>query len=641
MKCKIVFADDTRRVTIEPCSYVRLQSIIHEVFFLPGPFVVKYCDDEGEFISVSSDQELDEAFSVSKSLNQGILKLHVSLPGAIASIAPALSREASTASVSSFSSTSTIQVVEPVVQPSSAVADPTFDSLSVVLKLPPPLEDLLQEDAPQEDQTVPALEVKRNDSLEVLEVKNDESLEVLQVQTDQMPDQTPSSVPQASPSYSCSSSSSQEAAEAAEAIEAAQFAHLVHSSVRCDGCDQFPLQGLRYKCFVCKDYDLCHPCHVQHPHAFEHLFAVIKEVKVATPPEPTKAVATQMVVTHHNIVCDGCQMNPITGVRFKCSICPNYDLCESCEVKGVHETSHPFLKLKQPLNRPHHAPGNHRWGGNYGGGHHGVGHRGGHHSGHHGHSHGGWGARGPHHGPHAWGMPPPPFAHPMHGWPFAHPMHGWGVPPPPPPPGFMHSLGAMFGLNPEAIAAIAAADAAAAATPGATPSPGDKVRLSCDMPSQQHHGRMDLKIQKCVAKMAERAERDAAKLSRLQERLGNKAGATSAVASIDTSASTAAVASVDVTPTVCPEPPAAPASAPAPVHQEASLAAEPAAAPASVPAPVHQEASPAAVSAPEPVYQEGIAVIQGMGFNDAQAQFALQATQGNVEAAIELLLAQM
>ena len=29
----------------------------------------------------------------------------------------------------------------------------------------------------------------------------------------------------------------------------------------CDGCEQSPLMGTRYKCKSCRDFDLCAPCH--------------------------------------------------------------------------------------------------------------------------------------------------------------------------------------------------------------------------------------------------------------------------------------------------------------------------------------------------------------------------------------------
>ena len=105
-------------------------------------------------------------------------------------------------------------------------------------------------------------------------------------------------------------------------------------------------------------------------------------------------------VVHQSVSCDGCNKNPLTGVRYKCSECPDFDLCEDCEAKDVHN-HHVFLKLKFPMavdiiyshrtnddaetansthpatpQNPHHgrpihcgppSHGNHPWGGRGGG----------------------------------------------------------------------------------------------------------------------------------------------------------------------------------------------------------------------------------------------------------------------------------
>lgn len=52
---------------------------------------------------------------------------------------------------------------------------------------------------------------------------------------------------------------------------------------------------------------------------------------------------------HDNVVCDGCD-GSVVGIRYKCSVCPDYDLCETCEVKGgIHDASHPLLKITVPI----------------------------------------------------------------------------------------------------------------------------------------------------------------------------------------------------------------------------------------------------------------------------------------------------
>jgi len=59
----------------------------------------------------------------------------------------------------------------------------------------------------------------------------------------------------------------------------------------------------------------------------------------------------QSQVEHEGFECDGCEVNPIKGVRFKCSVCPDYDLCEGCEAKGLH-AEHPMLKIRDPSMAP-------------------------------------------------------------------------------------------------------------------------------------------------------------------------------------------------------------------------------------------------------------------------------------------------
>ena len=51
---------------------------------------------------------------------------------------------------------------------------------------------------------------------------------------------------------------------------------------------------------------------------------------------------------HVNVRCDGCQCAPIKGIRYKCTICPNFDYCEECEKKLSLQHGHPFLKLRKP-----------------------------------------------------------------------------------------------------------------------------------------------------------------------------------------------------------------------------------------------------------------------------------------------------
>ncbi|KAF5271379.1 hypothetical protein FQA39_LY08177 [Lamprigera yunnana] len=53
----------------------------------------------------------------------------------------------------------------------------------------------------------------------------------------------------------------------------------------------------------------------------------------------------QIGVKHPNIVCDGCDVQGIAGMRYKCSICYDYDLCYMCYHGDVHDLTHPFKRF--------------------------------------------------------------------------------------------------------------------------------------------------------------------------------------------------------------------------------------------------------------------------------------------------------
>jgi len=57
-------------------------------------------------------------------------------------------------------------------------------------------------------------------------------------------------------------------------------------------------------------------------------------------------------VVHSSVTCDGCHTNPIVGNRYKCTVCEDFDYCETCEEKYAEVHKHPFLKIRKPENAP-------------------------------------------------------------------------------------------------------------------------------------------------------------------------------------------------------------------------------------------------------------------------------------------------
>ncbi|XP_053151682.1 sequestosome-1 [Hemicordylus capensis] len=55
-------------------------------------------------------------------------------------------------------------------------------------------------------------------------------------------------------------------------------------------------------------------------------------------------------IVHPNVICDGCD-GQVVGARFKCTVCPDYDLCSACEGKGIHK-EHNMVMFHNPLLNP-------------------------------------------------------------------------------------------------------------------------------------------------------------------------------------------------------------------------------------------------------------------------------------------------
>lgn len=56
----------------------------------------------------------------------------------------------------------------------------------------------------------------------------------------------------------------------------------------------------------------------------------------------------------HSFNCDLCNCEPIVGVRFKCDLCSNFDICQACfEAKRVgksHKVEHPLIAIGKTIS---------------------------------------------------------------------------------------------------------------------------------------------------------------------------------------------------------------------------------------------------------------------------------------------------
>ena len=63
----------------------------------------------------------------------------------------------------------------------------------------------------------------------------------------------------------------------------------------------------------------------------------------------TQTEATKQPTVHNHVICDICGVHNMRGKRFKCLVCPNFDICEKCESQNEHDF-HPMIKCHQVEN---------------------------------------------------------------------------------------------------------------------------------------------------------------------------------------------------------------------------------------------------------------------------------------------------
>ncbi|TCD64312.1 hypothetical protein EIP91_004259 [Steccherinum ochraceum] len=127
----------------------------------------------------------------------------------------------------------------------------------------------------------------------------------------------------------------------------------IHNGTDCDGCEQSPLRGVRFRCIQCTDFDFCRSClsnpSVLEKHNIDHKFWPINEPGDLT--RYYKAVeewGNSVGPVHAGILCDTCDAT-IIGVRHKCLDCDDYDLCTEClsnpAQRELHSLSHSFFPI--------------------------------------------------------------------------------------------------------------------------------------------------------------------------------------------------------------------------------------------------------------------------------------------------------
>jgi hypothetical protein len=123
----------------------------------------------------------------------------------------------------------------------------------------------------------------------------------------------------------------------------------IHPNVTCDGCNMSPIKGDRYKCFFCLDVDFCQSCKSisQANNDPKHLYnQPLLCIKDSNDYPNSIYIHNRSELRHRNIQCHSCMINPIIGIRDRCSC--GINLCEKCEFIGLHDQNHQRIKITIP-----------------------------------------------------------------------------------------------------------------------------------------------------------------------------------------------------------------------------------------------------------------------------------------------------
>ncbi|PHH70339.1 hypothetical protein CDD80_6074 [Ophiocordyceps camponoti-rufipedis] len=102
-------------------------------------------------------------------------------------------------------------------------------------------------------------------------------------------------------------------------------------------------------CTVCDDFDLCQRCFVRDNHGHHPKHGFVPAVDGALISDAIKAKMSPGRDQVHHAICDGCDKY-ITGIRYKCLDCPDWDYCSGC-IDTAHyvHAEHRFVPVYEPL----------------------------------------------------------------------------------------------------------------------------------------------------------------------------------------------------------------------------------------------------------------------------------------------------
>jgi len=360
---KITLGDEMRRfsVKVEDLTYGALDQRVRELFRLSGPTgstKFLYTDEEGDIITMSSEEEMQEALALALSCTPAILRLKITQAGAPASADPDKNRSA---------------------EPSKTPAD---DANKTPEPTAPDLSDLFKSIGG----SLPCAFGPGGFTPDNMDTLMKSVAESLPRFADSLPDELKKALPAAELDIAATmannphlfANAGASAASVAEmAAKLAQQAGVsysvlpphgakkcgggygdpcVHPGVTCDKSGMSPIVGNRFN-LVGHNYDLCEAEYRKLPDAEKVKFVLIEPPfggactgwRAAPMAAAANAAANMMNGNgvHWNVSCDKSGMSPIVGNRYTL-VGHNYDLCEAEFLKLPDAEKAKFEKIAPP-----------------------------------------------------------------------------------------------------------------------------------------------------------------------------------------------------------------------------------------------------------------------------------------------------
>jgi len=295
---KITYKDDIRRVTVaEKPSLEALRALVENLFCgtLPAHFLLKYPDDEGDLVTITSERELSEAFTFAGTADNALLRIVV---------------------FEGKTSATKIPITRAPPSPQLSKKDEKGKGKETSAPAQPSLQDMLEQVGSEFGSLFEEI-------VAAPEVKN--LISTLQGERNNV--------------HSGLNSMMQQVLGSGNAFlvnTALNNPQLILPLLQ-QFSAQSPLAPILDEIkTVCKS-----ACASSCPASSTS--SSCGGSSSSSSQQPSSSVIV------HRAICDNCN-NGISGVRFKCAVCPDYDLCETCEAKGgVHDPSHAFIKLRRLL----------------------------------------------------------------------------------------------------------------------------------------------------------------------------------------------------------------------------------------------------------------------------------------------------